>query len=365
MVKRIQSWWAQPDHFAWFGSYLQLRGMTGMTRVVLATMTGSSALLPLGLLLSDEHSGGLVRVALAVLSIAGGATCSLMWILRWPTKSESVAFAVLASTSIAAAALAQGDPMIALLICTAFVMVSAYVAIFHTAAMMVAHTVVVVLVSAIPAAALAANDGWVRAVSLYGLVVVVNVAVPFGIQILTHALGVDLVEADRDPLTGLLNRRAFYERTCQLVATYGGTDSHVVVAMVDLDRFKLLNDTQGHAAGDRALIAVAQALRERTHPDAVVGRAGGEEFLIADVFVDPRSVLLGARLCDGVAELPYAITASVGTASARCDQVLDGDDPNQVLAELVAAADAAMYDAKRNGGNQSRQRLAPLGEFSR
>ena len=135
--------------------------------------------------------------------------------------------------------------------------------------------------------------------------------------------------------------------------------------MIDLDRFKMLNDTEGHAAGDRALIAVAHVLRERTHHGAVVGRSGGEEFLVADVFVDPRSVPLGGRLCDGVAALPYAITASVGTAGARCDQILESGDPNQVIGELIAAADAAMYDAKRNGGNQSRQRVAPLDEYSR
>ena len=57
--------------------------------------------------------------------------------------------------------------------------------------------------------------------SEYWLVVVVNIAVPFGIQILVRALGVDLLNADRDPLTGLLNRRAFYERASQLVAAHG------------------------------------------------------------------------------------------------------------------------------------------------
>ena len=69
----------------------------------------------------------------------------------------------------------------------------------------------------------------------------------------SHALGVDLLNADRDPLTGLLNRRAFFfERAGQLVVTQGFAGAHLVVAMIDLDRFKLLNDTEGHAAGDRS-----------------------------------------------------------------------------------------------------------------
>jgi diguanylate cyclase len=200
----------------------------------------------------------------------------------------------------------------------------------------------------------------VRAACEYALVVIVNIAVPFGFQILVRALGMDLVNADRDPLTGLLNRRAFYDRTSQLVVAHGYTDSHLVVAMIDLDRFKILNDTEGHAAGDRVLIAVGQALRDHTRPSAVVGRVGGEEFVVADVFVDPRRAVLGKRLCDAVAALPYPITASVGIASARCDRFVERLDPGMLITALIASADGAMYEAKRSGGNESRQRVAAL-----
>lgn len=365
MIARIRWWWRQPDHYAWVSAYLQIRRMTGMTRAALAIITATFAVVPFAMLWSSAPPVGLVRTVLSVLSVVGGGACALLWAFKWPTKSESVAFAAGASASIGMAALAQSDPSIAFLASTTFVAVSAYIAIFHTPVMMVANAVAVVVVAIVPAVQVGIADGAVRAICQYVLVLAVNIAVPFGIQLLVQALGADLLEADRDPLTGLLNRRAFYERACQLVTAYGRSDSHLVVALIDLDKFKMLNDTEGHAAGDRALIAVGHVLRERTREGAVVGRVGGEEFLVADVFVDPRSLPIGPRLCDGVAALPYAVTASVGTASARCDQIIAGGDANRVIGKLVEAADAAMYEAKRNGGNQSQQRLAPLGEHTR
>jgi diguanylate cyclase (GGDEF)-like protein len=363
MLKRIHSWWGQPDHYVWFSSYLQARRMVGITRAVMVVTSASLTIIPFALLWSSAPPDGVVRIVLSILSVVVGTGCALLWIVRWPSRSESIAFAITASASIAMAVLSQSDPSIALLACTAFVTVSAYIAIFHTAFLMVANAVVVVVIPIVPAVALATNHDVVRALCEYGLMVVVNIAVPFGIQIIVQALGVDLLNADRDPLTGLLNRRAFYERTGQLVAAHGYSDSHLVVAMIDLDRFKLLNDTEGHAAGDRVLIAVGHGLREHTRASAIVGRVGGEEFLVADVFVDPRQAALGQRLCDAVADLPYEITASVGIASARCDQFVGRHDPNLVINALIASADGAMYDAKRNGGNQSRQRVAPFEQY--
>jgi diguanylate cyclase len=363
-VKRVRWWWVQPDHYLWFSSYLQARGMAKMARAVFAGTSASFALISFAMLWSSAPPAGTLRVIVSILSAVGGTGCALVWIARWPSRTGSIAFAAAASASIALAALAQSDPAIALIACTGFVAVSGYIAVFHTAPFMVANVIVVIVVPAVPALGLVATHGVVHAVCGYALVLVVNIAVPFAIQIVFRALGTDLLNADRDPLTGLLNRRAFYERVGELVALHGLSDSHLVVALIDLDRFKRLNDTEGHAAGDRVLKAVGHVLREHTRPSAVVGRLGGEEFLVADVFGDPRQAALGQRLCDDVAALPHAITASVGLASARCDQFVERDDPDAVITALIASADDAMYDAKRNGGNQSRQRVGPLDELS-
>jgi diguanylate cyclase (GGDEF)-like protein len=351
-------WWRQPDHFDWFTSYLHLRRMATMTRGVLVVVTLCLAWIPVGMFFSSSPPNGTAHTALAVLSVVSGTAAAFLWIARFPTKNQSIVFALTCSASIAMAALAQSDPLTAILVCTAFATSSGYIALFHTAFLMTANLVVVLGVSAVPAAALAVTDGVARALCAYGVMLVVNIAVPYGIQIIVHTLGVDVLQADRDHLTGLYHRRAFYQRTTSLVAGQRG-HAHLVMAMIDLDRFKQLNDAHGHSQGDLVLAAVGRTLRDRTQPGAVVGRAGGEEFLVADVFTDPTPDLFGQRLCDAIAALPHRITASVGTASIRCDQMLQERDADAVITTLIGAADAAMYAAKRHGGNQIRHQRAP------
>ena len=129
-------------------------------------------------------------------------------------------------------------------------------------------------------------------------------------------------------------------------------DAQLVVAMIDLDRFKMLNDSRGHSAGDEALVAVAGVLRRTCSTTAVLGRFGGEEFIIADTNVARNLPDFAQSLCSAIAALPHAVTASVGTVSLPLT-ALPQVDPREAVADLIAAADAAMYVAKRNGGNQS------------
>jgi diguanylate cyclase len=356
LIRVLQWWWRRPNHFDWFSSYLRVRRMANMTRGVVAAASLSLAAIPVAMLWSSAPPRGITGIVLTIASGAGAGACAALWLARFPSKTESIAFAVLASASIAAAVIAQSDPLTGVLACACFAAISGYVALFHAPWLMVSNLVFVIGVTAVPATALATGGGVVRAACASAVVLVLNVAVPFGIQIIVQTLGVDLLKADRDPLTGLLNRRAFYQRTSSLVDA-SGSDAYVVLAMIDLDRFKRLNDTHGHYAGDVALVAVGRALRELTSRAAVVARAGGEEFLVAEVVSDPRPVFFGRRLCEAVAALPHPVTASVGTAIVGCDRVLEGGDNEASITALIGAADTAMYDAKRNGGNQFRHAL--------
>jgi GGDEF domain-containing protein len=249
---------------------------------VLAIATLVVALVPVGMLFSSAPPRGTAHVVMAVLAGVGGTLAALLWALRFPTRRQSIVYALTCSGSIALAVVAQSDPEIGVTACIAFTTVSGYIALFHTAPLVTANLVVIVGVAAVPAVALAAGGEGLRAASSYALVVTVSLAVPFGMQIIVHSLGVDVHRADRDALTGLFTRRAFYQNTIGLIAGQRG-DAHLVMAMVDLDEFKRLNDTRGHAEGDVVLAAVAQALSEHAGPDAVVGRVGGEEFLVAEV----------------------------------------------------------------------------------
>jgi diguanylate cyclase (GGDEF)-like protein len=179
------------------------------------------------------------------------------------------------------------------------------------------------------------------------------VAVPFASQAVVHRLGVDVMDSDVDPLCGVLNRRAFYSRACQLIAAHHHA-AYLTVTMVDLDNFKHVNDTYGHAVGDRALMAVADVLRHSSDDSAVIARVGGEEFLIAEVIADRHAATRAERLRRAIASTPFDITASVGIASTslRPSAVLG----REIIDALIGTADGAMYDAKRNGGNQIHHR---------
>lgn len=165
-------------------------------------------------------------------------------------------------------------------------------------------------------------------------------------QIDTHARLVDL--ARRDGLTGLLNRRAIVEEIDARLAALAGSSGSGLLLYVDLDNFKAINDGLGHARGDLALRAVATMLREHVGERGLVGRLGGDEFLL---WVDggTRETLDGeigslhkrtAELLEYSARPDLPLTFSIGAAFVEGRSVPSVDD-------LLAAADHALYDTKR------------------
>ncbi|WP_432572718.1 histidine kinase N-terminal 7TM domain-containing diguanylate cyclase [Kineococcus sp. SYSU DK005] len=154
----------------------------------------------------------------------------------------------------------------------------------------------------------------------------------------------------RDPLTGLHNRRLLDEALpAALAAARAGGDA-VGVLVVDVDRFKAVNDTHGHAAGDEVLVEVAHALAAGARAHDVVARSGGEEFVLVLPGADAAATRERAEaLRAACARLDVAVgdgarvrpTVSIGTAVHRAD----GED----AAGLLAAADRALYAAKAAG----------------
>jgi diguanylate cyclase (GGDEF)-like protein len=162
------------------------------------------------------------------------------------------------------------------------------------------------------------------------------------------------VKSSTDSLTGLHNRRGFYKSAHELmVAAMRDSALCFTVVMIDLDDFKRVNDTLGHTTGDRILVAVADRLRAACRGDAVIARAGGEEFLLAHAtqMHEARETVERIRLA--IASTSWGVTASLGMASRVA--AVAGSDSRQMIERLVEAADAAMYEAKRAGGNQIRR----------
>ncbi len=153
-------------------------------------------------------------------------------------------------------------------------------------------------------------------------------------------------EALHDPLTGLANRTLLRDRLGHALAQREGCTA---VLVIDLDGFKHVNDTHGHAAGDALLVAVGARLAGVVRPGDTIARVGGDEFVVVCQVLDgPAGLALGARLEAAIrAPLDLAgeertLTASVGVAVAAAD----ASTPEELLAE----ADAAAYRAKGGGG---------------
>lgn len=162
------------------------------------------------------------------------------------------------------------------------------------------------------------------------------------------------VQATHDPLTGLFNRAAIYEaleRERSRLQREGGCLS---VIMLDLDHFKNINDTHGHAAGDAVLRDIARRIDEASRSYDLVGRVGGEEFLLimpnapltaaADVAERIRRVVMETPVAFGQTALN--VTVSLGVASTVVTE--DGAS----MDELVQAADEALYRGKESGRNR-------------
>jgi diguanylate cyclase (GGDEF)-like protein len=153
-----------------------------------------------------------------------------------------------------------------------------------------------------------------------------------------------------DSLTGLLNRGATLEQLDRELVRASRRSGPVTVAMADLDHFKAVNDTFGHATGDVVLREAARRLKIGVRAYDCVGRLGGEEFIGVLPECEAKVGLqVGQRLCKLVSEAPVLtpsgkvpVTISIGIAAS--DQF-----PGATAAELMRAADAALYRAKHTG----------------
>ncbi|MEW5809492.1 MAG: GGDEF domain-containing protein [Actinomycetota bacterium] len=350
-MNHIRQWWRQPDRYDWLTGYLVSRRLLRLSRAVMASimavLAGAVALTAISPAGPHGLAGGVVLVI-----AAGFAAIAIRYARRWPTRRQSAAFSVVGSVALAVVALTQTDPHAGLLTCWAFVGLAAYVASFHSPRLLVL-TVGVALASATACAVRVglAGDAPLAVATLLlstgGLL-----TVPFGGQILVRLLWNDAVSTD--PLTGLTNRRGFRRSAHALITDAARRRSgSFSVVMIDLDGFKRLNDTLGHAIGDRVLVDVAGRLRAACGAGVISARVGGEEFVVAQACPPREMEMLARRLCSAIAANPWRVTASLGVAGVAVQD--PSADTRTLIERVIAAADMAMYEAKRAGGNQIRQ----------
>jgi diguanylate cyclase (GGDEF)-like protein len=188
--------------------------------------------------------------------------------------------------------------------------------------------------------------------------VLVVVTLPFVILLQRSSRHAELTNASRiDAKTGLLNAATWQREAGVQVTRAARTRTPLAVAMLDLDHFKTVNDTYGHLTGDLALAAVADALRSGLRDYDVAGRFGGEEFAVLLPHTgQDEATAIAERLREqiaalniparghGAGEQPLRLTISIGVATVSHSR--------RDLDDLLAAADHALYQAKRSGRNK-------------
>jgi diguanylate cyclase (GGDEF)-like protein len=195
------------------------------------------------------------------------------------------------------------------------------------------------------------GNAWLELLALETMIYAVGTAFIVLLMVKDQQVLFHRTAASTDPLTGLLNRRAFLEAAINLSAQQEKKCGQVTLMMFDLDHFKSINDRFGHAVGDDALKAFAASVSASLRMNDIVGRLGGEEFA-AIVAADSE---IGARIAErvragfevvGVDISGHEIgaTVSIGTATAAADK--------HSVEWLIARADAALYAAKKSGRNR-------------
>jgi diguanylate cyclase (GGDEF)-like protein len=345
-------WW-RDDHYYWLTALLATRGVQALTCRLLATATLGFGVMTVVMTASPlGPQGRNEAVALGV-----GAVClvlAIQWLRRrWPSKTRSGIYAVVFSLCISVSCLIQSQPFAGLLLCIAFVAPAGYIALFHTARLTLFNALVALATTVVLAVRAGALGYPLMAVCGATLVAVLYVVVPLVCHGLMQLLDVSVPNEEIDPLTGLLNRESFYQRTSELLSARGRLDDrYLIVALVTLDNFSLLTETNGQLAGDRARVAVAQTLRETTRGDAIVAQGGTAEYLIADTFSSADATPLIERVASAIATTPPRLTASIGVVSTPL-RAWANFPPHDVVDELIGIADTAMGEARLAGGNQA------------
>ena len=156
-----------------------------------------------------------------------------------------------------------------------------------------------------------------------------------------------------DSLTGLANRRYFDRHLATLVNQATGRGRHMSLLLVDIDHFKRINDTYGHPAGDSVLMEFSQRVRNAVRGIDLVGRYGGEEFVVAMPDTDANlAYSVGERLRSIISAEPFTVAGSEPVTVTVSVGIGCIEGPSDTPAKLVERADAALYRAKRAGRNR-------------
>ncbi|PRC43383.1 GGDEF domain-containing protein, partial [Mycobacterium sp. ITM-2017-0098] len=135
----IARWWRQPDHYDWLSSYLHARGFTRPAQILMACIATSGTLVPINALWGPASTNQLALIVLGVVAGVAGIAYAVLWLTRWPSRSQSIGFALTIAGSIGLGSWTAADPTVGLMSCAALAVSGGYLAFFHTAKLVTAN----------------------------------------------------------------------------------------------------------------------------------------------------------------------------------------------------------------------------------
>lgn len=202
---------------------------------------------------------------------------------------------------------------------------------------------------------LAANLKGIRQLlsHLHGEVTALETSYSQVLQVLRKLEG----DASTDDLSGLYRRKPFFEKWDTVLNECQKLNENCGILLIDIDHFKVINDTHGHQTGDEVISRVAGLVKQFGSPRCFTGRYGGEEFAVAVKGTDAEILGLAEMMRRGVERLYGAVPGTEGKVQWKCtisigmsSAAKDGYDSEK----LIKSADDALYEAKRRGRNQVR-----------
>ncbi|MEV6557807.1 GGDEF domain-containing protein [Nocardia sp. NPDC051756] len=346
-LRLLRDWWRDGVDYRWVVNALADRSALGVVKFAIGLCGLATPLI--SVLTVTSSAGPQSVLGRTVLWCIVGL--SVVWVVRWwtlpwPSRVESLSLLVIGDVCITVVCVLSPGNVVRSVGMMLLLIVGIYVSAFHSPQVLAAHTgwsLASAVVLSIPL--FGVGDAASAVIMILGMVAAT--VVPPGLQFCYWVLRSDML---CDPLTTLLSRRGFEYHSAMMVG--GSGPIPVCVMMVDLDRFKAVNDTFGHHAGDKVLIRTADRLQHAAPAHSVVSRLGGEEFAIVARLPVPTAVDAAERLRNAVAEPvgSISVTASIGIAVA--DAGADGyRRSRELVQDLIRCADSAMYQAKQRGGN--------------
>lgn len=347
-LRLIQGWWREDVDYGWVVDAIASRSALGVLKFAIGVCGLAGPTISLLILLSPTGPHGpLGKAVLLVLIGMGVAWFARWWLVPWPGETESLMLAAIADVSIIVICTSSPVPVVRAVGMMLLLIIGVYISAFHSPKALAVHTIWALGSVGLLAAPLF-GSGDLGSVAIMMLGMSAAAIVPPGLQFCYWVLRSEMLS---DPLTMLLSRRGLDYHSAALLGRR--VPLPVCVMMIDLDRFKAVNDTFGHTAGDEVLVRIADRLRTTAPARSVVSRLGGEEFAV--IVRLPVEAAPGAadRLRRAVSQPigDISVTASIGLAIVDIQATGDRNRNCHSMRELIRSADAAMYQAKQRGGD--------------